>query len=80
MELVEGKTLAESRGSVRRGIQMVEVACSAPSLLMGAAIGGAFGLIVTALEWDSRGIKRGGMQSMMGGGMLAGGKAKKRSR
>ncbi|MFQ5505641.1 MAG: aldehyde dehydrogenase family protein, partial [Planctomycetota bacterium] len=30
-----GKTLAESRGSVRRGIQMVEVAIGAPSLLMG---------------------------------------------
>ena len=33
-----GKTLAESRGSVRRGIQMVEVACGAPSLLMGQAL------------------------------------------
>lgn len=30
-----GKTLAESRGSVRRGIQMVETACGIPSLLMG---------------------------------------------
>ena len=30
-----GKTLAESRGSVRRGIECVEVACGAPSLLMG---------------------------------------------
>lgn len=33
-----GKTLAESRGSVRRGIQMVEVAAGAPSLLMGQAL------------------------------------------
>ncbi len=33
-----GKTLPESRGSVRRGIQMVEVACGAPSLLMGQAL------------------------------------------
>jgi len=33
-----GKTLAESRGSVRRGIQMVEVACGAPSLMMGQAL------------------------------------------
>ena len=30
-----GKTLDESRGSVRRGIESVEVACGAPSLLMG---------------------------------------------
>jgi malonate-semialdehyde dehydrogenase (acetylating)/methylmalonate-semialdehyde dehydrogenase len=30
-----GKTLAESRGSLRRGIECVEVACGAPSLLMG---------------------------------------------
>lgn len=30
-----GKTLNESRGSVRRGIECVEVACGAPSLLMG---------------------------------------------
>lgn len=30
-----GKTLAESRGSVRRGIECVEVACGAPSMLMG---------------------------------------------
>jgi malonate-semialdehyde dehydrogenase (acetylating)/methylmalonate-semialdehyde dehydrogenase len=30
-----GKTLDESRGSVRRGIDCVEVACGAPSLLMG---------------------------------------------
>ena len=33
-----GKTLPESRGSVRRGIQMVEVAAGAPSLLMGQAL------------------------------------------
>ncbi|HET7219244.1 MAG TPA: CoA-acylating methylmalonate-semialdehyde dehydrogenase, partial [Vicinamibacterales bacterium] len=30
-----GKTLAESRGSVRRAIECVEVACGAPSMLMG---------------------------------------------
>jgi len=30
-----GKTLDESRGSVRRGIECVEVACGAPSMLMG---------------------------------------------
>ena len=33
-----GKTLSESRGSVRRGIQMIEVAAGAPSLLMGQAL------------------------------------------
>jgi len=30
-----GKTLDESRGSVRRGIECVEVACGSPSLMMG---------------------------------------------
>ena len=30
-----GKTLNESRGSVRRGIECVEVACGGPSMLMG---------------------------------------------
>ena len=30
-----GKTLDESRGSVRRSIECVEVACGAPSMLMG---------------------------------------------
>lgn len=30
-----GKTLEESRGSVRRGIECVEVACGSPSLMMG---------------------------------------------
>jgi len=33
-----GKTLSESLGSVKRGIQMVEVACGAPSLLMGQSL------------------------------------------
>jgi malonate-semialdehyde dehydrogenase (acetylating)/methylmalonate-semialdehyde dehydrogenase len=33
-----GKTLDESRGSVRRGIECVEVACGAPSLLMGQGL------------------------------------------
>jgi len=30
-----GKTLDEARGSVRRGIECVEVACAGPSMLMG---------------------------------------------
>src|SRR5581483_11150362 len=33
-----GKTLAESRGDVRRGIEMVEFACGIPSLLMGEVL------------------------------------------
>ncbi len=33
-----GKTLVEARGDVRRGIQMVEVACSMPTLLMGKGL------------------------------------------
>jgi len=33
-----GKTLDEARGSVRRAIECVEVACGAPSLLQGAAL------------------------------------------
>ena len=33
-----GKTLDESRGSVRRGIECVEVACGTPSLMMGYAL------------------------------------------
>jgi malonate-semialdehyde dehydrogenase (acetylating)/methylmalonate-semialdehyde dehydrogenase len=33
-----GKTLEESRGSVRRGIECVEVACGAPSLMMGYSL------------------------------------------
>ena len=33
-----GKTLDESRGSVRRGIEVVEFACGAPSLLMGESL------------------------------------------
>ncbi|MFZ4777888.1 MAG: CoA-acylating methylmalonate-semialdehyde dehydrogenase [Terrimicrobiaceae bacterium] len=33
-----GKTISESRGDVRRGIQMVEYATSIPSLLMGDAL------------------------------------------
>ncbi len=33
-----GKTLSEARGSVRRGIECVEVACGAPSLLMGKTL------------------------------------------
>src|SRR6267142_6629711 len=33
-----GKTLIESRGDVKRGIEMVEFACGVPSLLMGESI------------------------------------------
>ena len=33
-----GKTLEDARGSVRRGIQMVEVACGMPSLMMGHSL------------------------------------------
>jgi malonate-semialdehyde dehydrogenase (acetylating)/methylmalonate-semialdehyde dehydrogenase len=33
-----GKTLVESRGDVKRGIEMVEFACGAPSLLMGESV------------------------------------------
>jgi malonate-semialdehyde dehydrogenase (acetylating)/methylmalonate-semialdehyde dehydrogenase len=33
-----GKTLEDARGSVRRGIQMVEVACGMPSLMMGRSL------------------------------------------
>ena len=33
-----GKTLDEARGSVRRGIECVEAACGAPSLLMGMGL------------------------------------------
>jgi malonate-semialdehyde dehydrogenase (acetylating)/methylmalonate-semialdehyde dehydrogenase len=33
-----GKTLTESRGDVRRGIEMVEFACGVPSLLMGEVL------------------------------------------
>ncbi len=34
-----GKTLAEARGEVRRGIEVVEFACGMPSLMQGAALG-----------------------------------------
>ena len=33
-----GKTLGEARGDLRRGIQMVEYACGAPTLLMGESL------------------------------------------
>ena len=33
-----GKTLAEARGEVRRGIEVVEFACGVPTLLMGTAL------------------------------------------
>jgi malonate-semialdehyde dehydrogenase (acetylating) / methylmalonate-semialdehyde dehydrogenase len=36
--LEHGKTLVESRGDVKRGIEMVEFACGVPSLLMGESL------------------------------------------
>ncbi len=36
--LENGKTLAESRGEVRRGIEVVDFACSAPTILMGSSL------------------------------------------
>src|SRR3954468_1573878 len=33
-----GKTLSEARGSVRRGIDCIEVACGAPTLMQGVAL------------------------------------------
>jgi malonate-semialdehyde dehydrogenase (acetylating)/methylmalonate-semialdehyde dehydrogenase len=36
--LEHGKTLVESRGDVKRGIEMVEFACGVPSLLMGEVL------------------------------------------
>lgn len=33
-----GKTLAEARGEVRRGIEVVDLACGSPTLLMGQAL------------------------------------------
>jgi malonate-semialdehyde dehydrogenase (acetylating)/methylmalonate-semialdehyde dehydrogenase len=44
-----GKTLEESRGSVRRGIEVVEFACGAPSLLMGDSLEN----IATDIDCDS---------------------------
>lgn len=38
LTMEHGKTLSESRGSVQRGIECVEVACGAPSLLMGQTL------------------------------------------
>src|SRR5438128_11950167 len=34
----QGKTLAESRASVQRGVEMIEFACGIPSLLMGQTL------------------------------------------
>ncbi|MFM8435336.1 MAG: aldehyde dehydrogenase family protein, partial [Planctomycetia bacterium] len=36
--LEHGKTLAEARGDVRRGLENIEYACGAPSLLMGESL------------------------------------------
>jgi malonate-semialdehyde dehydrogenase (acetylating)/methylmalonate-semialdehyde dehydrogenase len=47
-----GKTLDESRGSVRRGIECVEVACGSPSLMMG------YGLENIATNIDCNVIKQ----------------------
>jgi malonate-semialdehyde dehydrogenase (acetylating)/methylmalonate-semialdehyde dehydrogenase len=46
-----GKTLNESRGSVRRAIECVEVACGAPSMLMGDGLENvAHGIDCTAMR------------------------------
>src|SRR2546422_8948366 len=47
-----GKTINEARGSVRRGIECVEVACGAPSLMMG------YGLENIAANIDSVAIRQ----------------------
>src|SRR5262249_13393268 len=47
-----GKTLDEARGSVRRGIECVEVACGAPSLMQG------FGLEDIATNIDCRVVRQ----------------------
>ena len=47
-----GKTLDEARGSVRRGIECVEVACGAPSLMMG------YGLENIATNIDSVALRQ----------------------
>src|SRR4051794_38125438 len=47
-----GKTIDESRGSVRRGIECVEVACGAPSLMMG------YGLEQIATNVDSSVVRQ----------------------
>ncbi len=47
-----GKTLDESRGSVRRGIECVEVACGIPSMMMG------YGLEDIASGIDCRSIRQ----------------------
>ena len=47
-----GKTLDEARGSVRRGIECVEVACGAPSLMMG------YGLENIATNIDSAVVRQ----------------------
>ena len=47
-----GKTIDEARGSVRRGIECVEVACGAPSLMMG------YGLEQIATNVDSHVVRQ----------------------
>jgi malonate-semialdehyde dehydrogenase (acetylating)/methylmalonate-semialdehyde dehydrogenase len=47
-----GKTIDEARGSVRRGIECVEVACGAPSLMMG------YGLEQIATNVDSQVVRQ----------------------
>jgi malonate-semialdehyde dehydrogenase (acetylating)/methylmalonate-semialdehyde dehydrogenase len=47
-----GKTLDEARGSVRRGIECVEVACGAPSMMMG------YGLENIATNIDSQVVRQ----------------------
>jgi malonate-semialdehyde dehydrogenase (acetylating)/methylmalonate-semialdehyde dehydrogenase len=53
-----GKTLPESRGSVRRGIECVEVAAGAPSLLMGMAIEDPASRRSTSPRWCRSGSTR----------------------
>lgn len=48
-----GKTLAESRGDVKRGIEMIEFACGIPSLLMGESLENLTGAL-TATPCGSR--------------------------
>ena len=49
-----GKTLDEARGSVRRGIECVEVACGAPSLMQGYGARGHRAPASTATSCASR--------------------------
>ena len=54
MTTEHGKTLDEARGSVRRGIECVEVACGAPSLMQGIGARGHLRRRSTATSSASR--------------------------